>query len=61
MSRPDGFLWSYPGIQALAVPYFDTNDFFYSGHIGTCLLIVVEYYSAQWYKFSLLALFVLIN
>ena len=61
MGRPDGFLWSYPGIQAIAVPYFDTNDFFYSGHIGTCFLVVLEYRAAKWYKMSYITLFILIN
>lgn len=61
MGRPDGFLWSYPGWWSFTVPYHDTNDFFYSGHIGTCLLVVLEYRAAKWYKMSYLAGFILVN
>ena len=45
MGRPDGFLWIDPGIPSLTVPYHDTNDFFFSGHIGTVTLYAVEYYA----------------
>lgn len=61
MGRPDGFLWSYPGVWSFTVPYHDTNDFFYSGHVGTCLLISLEYRAAKWYRMSYAAAFVLIN
>ena len=61
MGRPDGFLWGYPGIQALTVPYHDTNDFFFSGHVGTCFLITLEYRAARWFKMSYATTFVMIN
>lgn len=61
MYRPEGFLWSYPGVYSLTVPYHDTNDFFYSGHVGTCFLITLEYWSAKWYKMCYFTGFILIN
>lgn len=61
MYRPDGFLWSFPGVYSLTVPYHDTNDFFYSGHVGTCFLITLEYWSAKWYKMSYFTVFILLN
>lgn len=61
MGRPDGFLWSYPGVIAITVPYPDINDFFYSGHVGTCVLMVLEYWAMSWYKMSYFSLFVCAN
>ena len=61
MTRLDGFLFGDPGFRSLTVPYHDTNDFYYSGHIGTCFLIVLEYRSNKWFKMSYFTLFILIN
>jgi hypothetical protein len=61
MGRLEGFIFGYPGLYSLTVPYHDSNDFFYSGHVGTCLLVVLEYRSAGFYKLSYFALFVLAN
>ena len=35
---PEGYLWKFPGIYSLMVPYGETNDFFYSGHVGVCMI-----------------------
>jgi hypothetical protein len=61
MTRLDGFLFSYPGLPSLTVPYHDTNDFYYSGHIGTCFLIVLEYKASKWYKMSYFTFFIMAN
>lgn len=61
MGRLEGFIFGYPGLHSLTVPYHDVNDFFYSGHIGTCFLIVLEFRAAKFYKMSYFALFVLVN
>ena len=45
MGRPAGFLWTDPGVPSLTVPYFDTNDFFYSGHVGSCFVYMFEFYA----------------
>ena len=42
MRYPDGFLWSYPGLPSLAVSYFKTNDFFFSGHVGMPIIVACE-------------------
>jgi len=61
MARLDGFLFTYPGLMSLTVPYHDTNDFFYSGHVGTCALIALEYRAARWYKMSYFTFFIMLN
>lgn len=35
---PKGYNWGYPGVMSIFVPYGATADFFYSGHVGTCVL-----------------------
>ena len=45
MQLPAGFYWDYPGFPSVTVPYGATNDFFYSGHVGACILCFVEYNS----------------
>ena len=61
MRRLDGFLFRYPGLHSLVVVYHDSNDFFYSGHIGTCFLVSMEYRACGWYKMHYLTLFIMIN
>lgn len=43
MGRPKGDIWENPGVPALTVPYHDTNDFFYSGHVGTSTIYMTEF------------------
>lgn len=61
MGRPEGFLFGYPGLISLTVPYHDTNDFYFSGHVGTCTLIVLEYRASKWFKLSYITTFIMIN
>ena len=61
MGRPVGFLWSYPGIISLTVPYFDTNDFYFSGHVGSSTMFSAEYLSMKWYKMAGIIIFVIFN
>jgi len=35
----DTYLFDFPGFYSICVPLYPANDFFYSGHIGTCLLL----------------------
>ncbi len=44
-----GYMWLFPGMYALTVPYFDVNDFYFSGHIMTSTLFLIEYYRCGWY------------
>lgn len=61
MPRLPGFLFSYPGMYSITVPYHDTNDFYYSGHIGTCFLITLEFRAYKFYKMSYFTFFILAN
>ena len=57
---PQGYLWGWPGFFSLFVPYGSTPDFFYSGHVGVCMLHVLEFYAIGWYwmsAYALLAMF----
>ena len=45
IETPAGFYWEYPGFPSLTVPYGWTNDFFYSGHSGACVLCLCEFKS----------------
>lgn len=61
IGRPEGFLYFFPGQYSITVPYPDINDFFFSGHVGTCTLLILEYYSMGWYKCSYFCVFVMVN
>ena len=61
MPRLDGFLFQYPGLHSLVVVYHDSSDFFYSGHIGTCFILSIEYRACRWYKMHYFTLVVMIN
>ena len=61
MSRPVGFLWSYPGIMALTVPYFDTNDFYFSGHVASTTLFTSEHLSTRSYKMAGIIMFYIVD
>lgn len=43
MRYPEGYLWEFPGIYSLTVPYGKSNDFFYSGHVSTALIVMLEF------------------
>ena len=58
MGRPVGFLWSYPGIISLTVPYFDTNDFYFSGHVGSTTIYASEYLAMKYHKMAGLLIFI---
>jgi hypothetical protein len=61
MTRLEGFTFFDPGMYSITVPYHDVNDFFYSGHVGTCMLVYLEFRSAKYYKLSYFVMFILIN
>lgn len=52
MRYPEGYLWEFPGFYSITVPYGRTNDFFFSGHIGCCILCYCEFKAHGWYKFA---------
>jgi hypothetical protein len=61
MRRLDGFLFRNPGLPSLVVVYHDANDFFYSGHIGTCFIVAMEYRACKWFKMHYFCLFIMVN
>jgi hypothetical protein len=61
MKRMDGFLFRYPGMSSLVVVYHDSNDFYYSGHIGTCFIITMEYRACGWRKMHYFTFFIMLN
>lgn len=61
MPRLDGLLFRYPGFPSLTVPYHDSSDFYYSGHVGTCFILVLEARTKGWYRLSWFCFFVMCN
>lgn len=61
MGRPYGFLWTWPGFYSVVVPYHDTNDFYFSGHVGTCVLMILEYKASKHFKMMLFMIFICAN
>lgn len=61
MGRPDGFLWFYPGFPSLSIAYHDTSDFYYSGHVGSCTMFLIENFVIGEKKMFYTTLFILIN
>jgi hypothetical protein len=57
MRYPDGFIWNYPGLPSLAVSYFITNDFFFSGHVGLPIIVACEFIKHKNYKMALFSIF----
>ena len=57
MEFPEGYNWAYPGFFSIAVPYGITGDFFYSGHVGICMIQFLEFYTVGWYWMSAYSLF----
>ena len=53
---PLGYLWDFPGVYSITVPYGRTNDFFFSGHIGCCVINYCEYKAHGWNKFAYFSL-----
>ena len=44
MQRLPGKLLRDPGTPSLSIPYHDCNDFYPSGHLGTSVLLLSEFY-----------------
>ena len=44
MRRLEGWTWFDTGFFSITVPFHDTNDFYFSGHLGVCILWMVDYY-----------------
>lgn len=53
----EGYYWEYPGFPSLIIAYGETNDFFYSGHVGACILCFHEYTKNGWTRFRWYCIF----
>jgi len=42
LKDPEGYYWKYPGFYSITVPYGEIGDFFYSGHLGMCMIAYLE-------------------
>lgn len=51
MKIPHGELFGSPGFPSLFVPYMNTNDFFYSGHVGLPILMGFELRKLRYWLF----------
>ena len=47
--------------MSLTVPYFDTNDFFFSGHVGSTVMYSSEYLAMRWPKMAAFCIFIVID
>ena len=56
MKIPSTYIWQYPGLPSLFVPY-SHGDFFYSGHVGLVLAVALELFN---YKINWLAIIALV-
>lgn len=45
MQRLEGRLWDDPKVPSITIPYHNTNDFYFSGHLGINSMWLVEYYT----------------
>jgi|TARA_B110000285_G_C14833407_1_gene471947 hypothetical protein len=43
VEMPQGYNWAFPGVFSIFVPYGKTADFFYSGHVGGCMIQYLEF------------------
>ena len=43
MKFPSDYIWGHPGIFSITVPYEPANDFFYSGHVGICMICLITF------------------
>lgn len=52
-------LYYYPGFPSISTAYFGVNDFYYSGHVGLCTILMYEMIASKENKLFPLNLFVL--
>lgn len=60
MRRLETWTWFDTGFFSLTVPFHDTNDFYFSGHLGVCVLYCLDFYHNNYKVMSCYTLFNLI-
>jgi hypothetical protein len=43
MEKDPEFYFEFPGFPSMVIAYGSTNDFFYSGHVGMCVMCFCEF------------------
>lgn len=61
LGRSEGILYSYPGLPSVTISYFDTNDFYFSGHVGSCTIYTMELIALGWSKMGNVGMTIIIN
>jgi hypothetical protein len=61
LTRYDGYMYDNPGVPSLTIAYFNTNDFYFSGHIGSCTIYTMEFFAVRNYKLFIFGLLVTCN
>jgi len=56
----DTYLFDFPGFYSFAVPLFPSPDFFFSGHIGACLLCGIYFKNTKQNILFIFSLYVMI-
>lgn len=59
VEMPQGYNWAFPGVFSIFVPYGKTADFFFSGHIGGCMILYLEFDANGQRWWSIYAIFVM--
>jgi hypothetical protein len=61
LGKPDGYLWDNPHFPSLTISYFPSNDFYFSGHIGSATLYFSEFVARGSTGFIYLGIFTTLN
>lgn len=61
MPRAEGYLWPEDAFPSMVITYAGTNDFFYSGHVGSCVIALREYHAQGYGKMCYVIGFILTN
>jgi hypothetical protein len=59
VEKPPGYNWAFPGYISIYVGYGSTADFFYSGHVGICILHHLEFKAIGWHALSYFCIIVM--
>jgi len=60
MMRYEDLVQRYPGIPSLTIGYFDLNDFYFSGHIGSSTFYTMEMWALGHKKMTLVGVLIVI-
>ena len=61
LGKPEGYLWDDPHFPSLIISYFPSNDFYYSGHIGSTTIYLSEFIVMNNRILLLIGIFTFIN